>query len=181
MGKLLDGWHSGQVVRKHTMMNLRADNNAEHTWGVIHILLSVFSEVSTRQIIQALYHDFGERATGDIPGPVLWNNPELAKAVEEKEYDYMQENLVPRMAAIMANYLTAREKYMLEFADRIEFCFSMYREYSMGNKYALKPWYRSKTRALAAWENLKVIDTRADTDIREWWPEMIEIERKLFA
>lgn len=178
---VLDGWHSGQVVRKHTMMNLRPENIAEHTWGVLHVLLSVFTEVPTQLLIKCLYHDFGERATGDIPGPVKWANPVIANHCEEMEQKYIRDNLVPQLSQIMGNGINEREKYILEFCDRIEFCFSMYREIMMGNKYGWKPFYRSKLKAEAAWENLKAIDINAAEDIHKWWPEMAAIEAEMKA
>jgi|SRR6478609_3094611 len=176
--KVLRGWHSGQVVRKHTMMNLRPENIAEHTWGVIHVLLSVWPDCPARTIIAAQYHDFGERATGDVPATTRWENPEVAKVFDKREHDFMRDNLHPYIADIVTN-MTELEKLMIEFADRTEFCFSMFREINMGNLYGLKPFKRSFDKA--AYAAIKILDLDEETwkPAANFWLDVVNLRNKL--
>ena len=86
----IESWRNGQVVRKHTMENIRAENIAEHTWGVVTLLLIAWPKCPRHIIAGAQFHDAGERATGDMPGPTKWANPVLEAEMDRLEHDHIQ-------------------------------------------------------------------------------------------
>lgn len=130
----VEAWRSGQVTRKHTMENIRAENVAEHSWGVVLLLLLAWPHAPAHLIIGAQIHDFGERATGDMPGPVKWGNPILEKEMERLEREHTT-NLLPESLCDDFNTLTEAEWAVIEIFDRAEFCISMIREKMLGNRY----------------------------------------------
>lgn len=79
---------SGKVRRWHTHHNMD-QNNADHSWGVAMILLSIHPEPSLDLIRAAMMHDCGEYLTGDVPGFAKQRNPELEKQLKFAEADAM--------------------------------------------------------------------------------------------
>lgn len=178
MTDILKGWYSGQVVRKHAMMNIRAENNAEHSWGVVHILLSIWPKTSSRLIIACQYHDFGEKATGDVPGPVRWANPDLAAKLDGMEMEYMELHLPPEIVRIMVE-LTFLEKQMIEFCDRVEFCFSAIREINLGNQYMRVAFNRSHAKATEALERIRGLDESTYEPAFQFWKELNSLKHQV--
>lgn len=79
---------SGKVRRWHTHHKMD-QNNADHSWGVAMILLSIHPEPSLDLIRAAMMHDCGEYFTGDVPGFAKQRNPELEKQLKFAEADAM--------------------------------------------------------------------------------------------
>lgn len=142
MAPILKTWFSGQVVRKHTMMNLRAENNSEHGWGCVHVLMTIHPDPGLDLVTAVQYHDFGEKEAGDVPAPTKWSNPEVNAAVEAIETQHSQNNL-PHYVYERISNLHVNGWKVVEFCDRADFCLSMYREFMMGNLFAIKPFKRS--------------------------------------
>ena len=131
-----EAWKTGQVVRKHTMENIRAENIAEHTWGVVSLLMLAWPAVPLRIIVAAQFHDSGERATGDMPGPTKWANPILEAEMDRLEQQHITDTLPKHLRAVISQ-LSEDEWAVVEFFDRADFCMSMIRERTMGNLYAM--------------------------------------------
>lgn len=143
----IEAWRNGQVVRKHTMENIRAENDAEHSWGVVMLLITAWPKAPAEIIKLAVMHDCGERATGDMPGPTKWANPILEREMEQLERSHVMDTL-PRH--LCNEFLGASEVdwAIIEYFDRMEFCISMSRERRLGNSYAMLYYERSLTKAL---------------------------------
>lgn len=142
MGKFIEAWRNGQVVRKHTMENIRAENTAEHTWGLIMLLMVAWPNVPMRIIKAAQIHDSGERATGDMPGPTKWANPVLSDEMDKLEREHMLDSL-PKHLCDELKSMNDADWGVIEYFDRAEFCVSMARERRLGNSYALLYFDRS--------------------------------------
>ncbi len=146
MTSFIESWRSGQVMRKHVMENIRAENVAEHTWGVVHLLMMMWPDVPVRVVMAAHYHDFGERATGDLPGPVKWSNPVLEAEMERLEKEHMM-SMLPEHIRVVLESVDETEWAVVEFCDRMEFCISMSRERRLGNSYSLLYFRRALAKA----------------------------------
>lgn len=168
MGRMrfIETWEAMRVTRKHTMVNIRAENTAEHSWGVLHLLLMLYPSVPVRVIYAAQYHDFGEMATGDMPGNVRWANPDLGALLERLENDFSQELLPPH---IYEQILQTRpeEWLLIEICDRMEFCIGEARERRMGNRFAMIYFERSFNKAKAAIDKLLEEPGSLGPDVRE--------------
>lgn len=75
MKSMLDRAHlarrAGRVTRYHAQTLLRPENVAEHTFGLVNLLM-ILTERQLRPelIMAAMAHDMGEYVSGDIPSPV---------------------------------------------------------------------------------------------------------------
>lgn len=151
--KMIESWYSGQVTRKHTMVNIRAENVAEHTWGVVHLIMMLWPGVPVPVLYAAQYHDFGEKATGDVPATVKWAHPTVAATFDLLENAHIQQSL-PRWILNPLDSLTDFQKGFLSFCDRAELCLSQSRERRMGNTLAMGAFVRSYNKAEETYKNI---------------------------
>lgn len=165
MGRFIEMWRNGQVVRKHTMENIRAENDAEHTWGVVMLLIAAWPEVPARVIKMAVIHDCGERATGDMPGPTKWANPVLGDEMDRVEKQHIMDTM-PQHLCVAYNEMKPEEWAVIEFFDRAEFCISMSRERRLGNTYAMLYYERSFTKMLSTWEEYEMTFFKIDPNLQ---------------
>jgi 5'-deoxynucleotidase YfbR-like HD superfamily hydrolase len=128
-------WRSGTVKRFHTMEAIQEDTVAQHSWGVVLILLMVWPSVPWQLLIGAHLHDYGEKATGDMPGPVKWGDPVLEALLDKMEHEHIQKTLHPQLAKII-EALSPSDWALVELCDRAEFCIRMIHERLLGNRYA---------------------------------------------
>lgn len=147
MGQFTEAWRNGQVVRKHTMENIRAENVGEHTWGVIMLLMVAWPKVPVKILVCAQVHDAGERATGDMPGPTKWANPKMAELMDALETTHIYFSL-PTHVTDHYTEMSDSEWAVIEFFDRAEFCVSMARERRLGNTYAMTYFKNSYTKMM---------------------------------
>jgi 5'-deoxynucleotidase YfbR-like HD superfamily hydrolase len=138
-----EAWQSGKTKRKHTMQTLFSEHTAEHTWGMCFLLLRYVPEYSKALMNEVIVHDVGEAGTADIPAHVCWAMPELKKAVEVKEREYITAALTVGTTPPVQTALTDDEQLMLEVLDRAEFVLSCWREAQMGNSLTLRPITRA--------------------------------------
>lgn len=132
-------YEAGQVNRYHTnpVMARTPQTNADHSWGVVAILIDLLEgNVSRNLLLAAILHDADEILGGDLPYPVKKANPEFAKDHAE---------LTQRMAADHGfppvPELTEEEAKWLHFADRLE-CQLRARLYEPALADSA-PWFRS--------------------------------------
>lgn len=110
-------FESGQVLRWHhqPQMNRRLQTNADHQWGVAAIVFGITKgKVSRDLLLHCLFHDAGERRTGDLSAHFKRENPGIAnlhKAAEAIAADAMTGGL-PN--------ITAAESLILKAADLME-------------------------------------------------------------
>jgi 5'-deoxynucleotidase YfbR-like HD superfamily hydrolase len=118
----------GDVTRYHTEPTLGPQSVGSHSWGVALIVMALEpGNVSTNLLQAALVHDISEYWTGDTPANVKWNNDELVSNLKNCE------NFVNEVLGI--NFLLdAREKQILEFADKLELLLYCLEQRRMGNQ-----------------------------------------------
>lgn len=64
----------GAIRRYHTAPVLRQQTVAEHSWRMASLVLRVCPTASAALLGACLWHDVSELVTGDVPGPVKWEN-----------------------------------------------------------------------------------------------------------
>jgi 5'-deoxynucleotidase YfbR-like HD superfamily hydrolase len=160
----IEAWRNGQVVRKHTMENIRAENDAEHTWGVVMLLIHAWPSAPAHIIKMAVIHDCGERATGDMPGPTKWANPVLEAEMDRLEHSHIMDTM-PKHLCDEYRAMTAEEWGVVEFFDRAEFCISMSRERRLGNTYAMLYMQRSYDKMTLTFDQHKNAFKKMSTEL----------------
>ena len=76
----------GYVSRYHTRPEVADGQNvADHTWGALAILTTLWEDASRDAMLYLLYHDVVESELGDLPAPTKWNYKNLDKAYSEAE------------------------------------------------------------------------------------------------
>lgn len=81
---------SGRVRRFHNQPNIIGQQTvAEHTFGVLNLLLQLHPDPSLNLIKAALVHDGAEGETGDIPAPVKWAYRSLGREIDAIEEEVM--------------------------------------------------------------------------------------------
>lgn len=105
-----------QVVRYHTnnIMWRFGQTNADHSCGVIMILLKLNPDPSRNLLAQAAVHDAGEKWAGDLSYPFKRKNPEAAEHHRITELALAIEHDIPQFP------LTELEERWLHFADKLE-------------------------------------------------------------
>lgn len=137
----LAGWRAMRLVRKHALPHLRPENLAEHTWGVLHNILFMYPDAPASLLRAALYHDLGEHKPGDIPGDFKAAHPEVRDACEAYELEAAKEALPEYLHECLEP--APEELFLVKIADRVEFAFSCYHEWMLGNRYSLGPMDRT--------------------------------------
>jgi len=62
---------AGRVTRYHQHTLLKTENVAEHTFGLINILMIMTDrQITSKLLMAAMTHDQGEYVSGDIPSPI---------------------------------------------------------------------------------------------------------------
>jgi len=126
----------GRVKRWHTIQTLKEETVAQHTYGVIAMLVDLCNgKPSNKLLMAALFHDIAEQYTGDIPATTKWNYPEIATAVKNAELD-----IETRMGAVLE--LTTEEIHLLKAADMLDLCWFCLEERALGNKNVVEVFER---------------------------------------
>lgn len=107
---------TGQTVRYHTnpVMNRLHQTDADHSWGVAIIILSLHPNPSRNLLGQAIVHDCGEKWAGDLSYPFKRMYPEIGRNHAEAEKQLAMDHRIPQFE------LTKEESEWLRFADRLE-------------------------------------------------------------
>ena len=128
--------NAGHVKRWHTVRTLKEETVAQHTYGVMSLLVELCNgKPSSKLLCAALCHDIAEQHTGDIPATTKWNFPEIAIAIKNAELD--TEN---RMGATFD--LTPEEVLLLKAADMLDLCWFCLEERALGNKNVVEIYER---------------------------------------
>ena len=120
--------NSGDIKRYHTLPTIGEQTNATHSWGVAVIATYLHPILNARVLLKALMQDVGEIATGDIPAPVKWENPELKKQLN------VLEARVAKNLEIEYD-LTDYEKRIFKQADMFELLFFCVKQRKLGNRH----------------------------------------------
>lgn len=109
-------FRTGQVLRYHAnpLMAPLGQTDADHTWGVVAIILMLHPNPSRNLLGAAVFHDSGEFWAGDLPYPFKRDFPALAQQHQQCEAQLAQFNGVPQFE------ITEEEKLWIKLADRVE-------------------------------------------------------------
>jgi len=72
-------WHT------HTLLARLGQTLGHHQWGVATIIGQLHPEPSAGLILAALWHDVGEKVSGDMPYGAKRGNPSLSHALKQVE------------------------------------------------------------------------------------------------
>lgn len=137
----------GAVSRFHTE-RVRHQTVAEHTFGVLHMIMVITGgRVSVDLIKAALYHDVVEMYTGDTPAPVKWECPLVEQSLKNAESAFHV--VFPEFKCAISE----QEHLILKWADRLELAFTCIEQERVGNQYAAG----IRERVLAAIATMKPI------------------------
>lgn len=109
-------FESGRTRRYHANPQLCHFNQttADHSWGVVAVLLHIHPNPTVNLLAHAIFHDSGERWAGDLPYPFKQQAPQITKAHEQIEHQLAEDNGIPVYP------LTPEEYRWLNLADRLE-------------------------------------------------------------
>lgn len=84
---------AGKVLRWHTNFGVYPQTIADHSHGVLALILQWHPEPPLELIKAATFHDHGEIAVGDIKSPAKLANPTLADEAAKAEWLALQRSL----------------------------------------------------------------------------------------
>ncbi len=76
---------AGQVSRYHTWPVQRDQSTGEHTWQVLRIYCQIFGAPSPAATMYMVWHDGGELVSGDAPGMLKTEAPEIKPILDRVE------------------------------------------------------------------------------------------------
>lgn len=132
----LDPRSAGRVTRYHTEQHITKQSVGEHTWQVIRILLAIWPDCPRYMIVEIMFHDVGERGTGDIPFPVKAKNPMLKSAMDAMEDEVIWEMSELGWGVISGHGMGTDQRAIFKMAEFIDMWEHALDEISMGNKNA---------------------------------------------
>lgn len=103
---------AGKIKRWHTCIGLE-QTLADHSQGVAAVIALLHPNPSANLLKTALFHDYGELITGDIPSPAK-KDPVLSKRLKELEAEGRASMGIPEWP------LTEEERHWLALADAYE-------------------------------------------------------------
>lgn len=118
---------AGAVKRYHTKRTLRTQTVAEHTHGVLMLLLQICPTASMELVKAVMFHDLPELETGDIPAPAKVAYPELRNILAQIEME------TPYLGVTFE--LTREQWRILKWCDVMELVLWCLEELRMGNTY----------------------------------------------
>lgn len=131
----LDPRSAGKVTRYHTWERLREQSVGEHTWQLLRIILAMHPSASRELLVYTMFHDVGERVTGDVPFPVKREHPEIKAAFDRMEHEATLQ-MATRWGAVAGVVLADEEHNLLKLAEFVEMMEWGLDEMALGNKNA---------------------------------------------
>lgn len=146
---------AGQVQRCHTIPHHGSYSVAEHCYGVVSLLFTLYPGDPDTDLIKAcLWHDTAERFMGDVPGPAKASMPELYDL-----FAYHEEQLLKKLGFLFE--LSTYEYNWVDGLDKLElFIWANHQLHDMGNSLAqefidtLRKWFKRKAEELPCEINL---------------------------
>lgn len=118
-------WHIHPVVHQQTV--------AEHSWNVARILLALWPEAPRELLVEALFNDTGEIATGDPPSTLKQRHPNLRDMYSKMEHDARVEMVLP-WGLPGPHPIIGHESWALKMADMMEMLEYALGEMRLGNR-----------------------------------------------
>ncbi len=121
---------AGRVTRYHQHTLLKTENVAEHTFGLVNLLMIMTGrQLTAKLLMAAMAHDMGEYVSGDIPSPVKHGlGPEFKEMINKLEDDAMHE-----IHGADWEELSTWEYLLLKTADNLDGLLKCIDEKHMGN------------------------------------------------
>ena len=132
----LDPRSAGKISRYHTWERIRDQSVGEHTWQLLRIILAIQPHASPELLRWTMFHDVGERVTGDVPFPVKREHPELKRALDKMEHEALLQ-MATTWGAVAGIQITDEEANLLKLAEFIEMYEWGCDEVALGNKSAV--------------------------------------------
>jgi 5'-deoxynucleotidase YfbR-like HD superfamily hydrolase len=153
-------YEAGAVRRYHTQRTSVDQTVADHTWGVIVVLMWLyFPNLPPVKLFQlAALHDVPEVITGDVPAPAKWRSAALTEALT-----LLEKEIGLEFGLTLDDY---GNDPVLMFADNAELVMHCIAEMRMGNKNFLPMHARGLAR-LREITLPEAIQGRGDQLIRE--------------
>ena len=115
---LANSWTGHMVARYHANPRFAhlGQTTAAHSHGVASIIALLHPQASAALLKAALFHDLGERITGDIPHPAKAAHPAFARALSDLE----RRAMIDLIGSDPLACLDAVDHQWLKLADRLE-------------------------------------------------------------
>jgi len=131
---VLDKWLTGRVARWHAWHTVSAQTVADHSWGVMVVLLEILPKDHPEYVDilkAALYHDAYEYFTGDIPYQAKREFPSL-RAAEQTAVEKLNERhkLLPTLSPLAEGFV--------KWADMFELWLFSEHQVMQGNRYYVR-------------------------------------------
>lgn len=121
---------AGRVGRYHTQFMIKPENVAEHTFGLMNLLVIMTGgQLTAKLLMAAMAHDMGEYVTGDVPSP-----SKRAMGVEAKDaFSLMEDQAMLEIHPDGLWDLSEWEYKLLKTADNLDGLLKCIEETRMGN------------------------------------------------
>lgn len=129
-----DPRRGGAVERYHTWPTIQRQTVDAHSWNVVRILVTIWPEAPAPAIINAIFHDVGEVATGDPPYPIKADNPVLKEEMDRLEGEAVSRMGIPQ--AMMSPDDALHWRVRIKICDIIEMWEFGLDEMALGSRYA---------------------------------------------
>jgi hypothetical protein len=125
---------AGAVQRWHAVQTIRTQNVAEHSWNVLRILYAIYPEPPRAMVVEAMFHDIGEIATGDPPSTLKRRSDPLKTIYRTMESAARLAMALP-WGVPPPQMMTDEEMRILKLADMIEMMEFAQQEVLLGNRF----------------------------------------------
>jgi 5'-deoxynucleotidase YfbR-like HD superfamily hydrolase len=126
---------AGGIRRWHIWPVLQQQTVAEHSWNVARVLLAIWPDAPRELIVEALFHDCGEIATGDPPSTLKRRYPDLREIYTKMEHEVRLGMVLP-WGLPPPQQMTAAERWVLKLSDMIEMHEFVQSERLLGSRFA---------------------------------------------
>lgn len=122
---------AGRVQRYHQHALLRPENVAEHTFGLVNLLMIMTDrQITAKLLMAAMVHDMGEYVSGDIPSPVKHGAGLAFKDIINAIEDKAMHDIHGKEWEALSDW----EYLLLKTADNLDGLFKCIDERSLSNK-----------------------------------------------
>lgn len=117
---------ASNVERSHTLPHHGSYSVGKHSYDAVMLLLALKPDASLNLVKAVLYHDLGERFSGDMPSPAKTHDGELSRRLdrfEEKARDFLT----------LGVKLDSEERRWVHAVDKVEFLLWCKDQLALGN------------------------------------------------
>lgn len=147
---------AGEIKRWHIFPVIQQQTVAEHSWNVARILLAICPDADRDLVLEALFNDTGEIATGDPPTTLKQRDPVLRDMYSRMEHGARIAMVLP-WGLPPPRKLVNEETRILKMADMIEMMEYAASEIMLGNRHMrpifirLREWVMTEVDNLPSW------------------------------